>query len=63
MFTDYYDLIYKAIPEKGSGERTLDQSEFELALPIRDIRSCRLFDTSVYLKYQESRTAVGVGFM
>lgn len=63
VFTDYYDLIYKAIPENGSGERTLDQSEFELALPIRDIRSCRLFDTSVYLKYQESRTAEGVGFM
>jgi hypothetical protein len=46
-----------------SGSPVAGQSDFEVALPIRDIRSCRLFDTGLYLNYQRERYTQGVGFV
>lgn len=71
VITDYYDQLYEKHQRSdstGKGEEPEDnqplatQSDFEVALPIRDIRSCRLFDTRLYLKYQRERRTAFAGF-
>src|SRR5690554_7582427 len=74
IFTDYYDELYshRKGGSEGGEEENLNtamvssirgQSDFEVALPIRDIRSCRLFDTGLYLKYQRERGRAQHGFL
>ena len=74
VITVYYDELY-AHRENGGSATTVPvtdsmlsssrsgQSDFEVALPIRDIRSCRLFDTALYLKYQQERNANAINFL
>lgn len=74
VITDYYDELYA---HRDNGEASTNtpvidstpsssrngQSDFEVALPIRDIRSCRLFDTALYLMYQQERNSNVTNFL
>jgi hypothetical protein len=71
VITDYYDQLYEKhqrsdsngkSDEPNDNQLSASQSDFEVALPIRDIRSCRLFDTRLYLQYQRERRTAFAGF-
>ena len=74
VITDYYDELYlyregESVIDTADTESSKvpasrrDQSDFEVALPIREIRSCRLFDTRLYLQYQQRKRTVALGFV